>query len=163
MCFAFHRFLAAIVILGCSLSFLSNVAAAQIPEGELVKGPPIIHSKPLAIAPGEDPLQKLLKERYNEALMEVKLRYPTYLNSNKTNMDTILGAVHSLKQAGLDVFDRPADRIAFCEQLAQLAKYIQALVHAKLTAQEMADHPDRHAANQLVLEMEIQLLKAKKK
>lgn len=55
----------------------------ELPSEALTEesGPPeLLNGEPIAVDPGDDPLQKLLKERHNAAALEVRILYTFWSN-----------------------------------------------------------------------------------
>lgn len=129
-------------------------------QKEVVKDPSITRAQALKIPAGKNGLRKLLIQRYNEALAEVLFTYSQYKNS-KVSVDALAPVGARLLKAGLELHDSVKDRIPFLEEVLDLANWAE-----KLSERRVRSIPDLagelHRARQFRLDVEIELLKAKK-
>lgn len=80
----------------------------------------LLNSEPLKPAPGDDELQKLLKERYNNALRAVKLSQYAY-EAGTSRMSPLCAASRNLVEAELSLVDKPRDEIRVVERYVEFA------------------------------------------
>ncbi len=146
------------------LLMLAGVVAAQAPPPQPAppgtKGSDLLTAEPLKDDPTDDELRKLLKARYNEALGEVQGQYRLYQKGQGT-LESVTEAERRLVQAGLEVYDRPADKIALLAQYVELARATEKMAQARLEAARGTDMAVRRARYQR-LDAEIQLLRARR-
>jgi hypothetical protein len=108
----------------------------------------------------DDELRKLLKARYNEALAEVEGVTRMY-QSARASFDSFAGARKRLLQAGLELCDTPADKVALLTQFVEHTKAVEKIAQARF---EAARDPDSalHRFRYQRLDAEIQLLRARR-
>jgi hypothetical protein len=145
---------AAVVLAGPAWS------AGQQPRGPDEKVP-IRLGQPLRIDPKDDAVRKLLKERYNEALAEARARHALIL-AGKTLVDETFDAFQRFVNAGLEVADTPAARVALLKQYVELAKEVERIVSERVQAGQV-QRADLHRARYIRLDAELQLLRAQAK
>ncbi len=116
--------------------------------------------KPLKAGPKDDELRKLQIERYNEALEEARSLLELVLRGAKT--PNVLSDAHKrIAQSGLEVYDKPEDRIALLTDYIASAKAMEQIFKAQFEAGRVAE-TDMHHATYYRIDAEIQLLKAKR-
>ena len=146
------------------LLMLASNSAAQAPQPQPdqpeTKLPALLTAKPLKEDPKDDELQKLLKARYNEAVGEVKEIYESWIKG-KVIIGSFAGAGQRLVQAGLELYDKPADRVELLTQFVELTKEAEKSAQALHDIGKLAS-ADLHRARYQRLDAEIQLLRAKR-
>ena len=99
--------------------------AADKPDTEF---PALLSAKPLEEDPGDDALRKLLKARYNAALEEARWEYwfhkwaPGAGVAMADDQEQGYGPWQRVLQAGLEVFDKPAEKVALLEGYLELVR-----------------------------------------
>jgi hypothetical protein len=116
--------------------------------------------KPVIANPKDDELRKLQIERYNEGLEELKSLTELMLRGTKTP-ERYFDAGKRFVQSGLDVFDKPEDRIALLTDYVAFAKDNENVFQTQLQGGKVAA-ADTHLASYYRIDAEIQLLKAKR-
>jgi hypothetical protein len=147
--------------LACTALAATLVAAAtglagQRPE-QPDKEPPIRLGPPLRVDPKDDPLRKLLKERYNAVLEETKLRHVA-VEAGRATLDEVFDAFQRLLRAGLEVAETHAQRVALLKQNLDLATEVERIIAKKVQAGALPD-ADLHRARYNRLDAEIRLLR----
>jgi hypothetical protein len=141
------------------------VARSASPGGQEPKppgdAPPIKLGEPLRIEPRDDPLQKALKERYNEALAEARERHQSLL-AGRMALDQLFDVFQRYVFAGLEVAETPAAQVALLKQYVALAKNVEDIVAARLDAGSVTK-ADLHRARYVRHDAEVQLLRAQEK
>jgi RNA polymerase sigma factor (sigma-70 family) len=129
-------------------------------EGKL---PSILKAKAMEEVIGDDQLTKLLKRRYNESLAGTAASYQRYLNSTADGtLERILNSARRLVTAGVEVYPRPQDKLAFLKQMNELSTYLQILFEEQIKVGR-APMPDGNMAREFNLEVEIMILRTKGK
>ncbi len=143
---------------------LAGYSVAQTPQPKPEKAetkvPDLVTGQPFKEDPKDDELRKLLKARYNEALVEVEGLTRMYQMA-RASYDSVAEARQRLLQAGLELCEKPADKVALLTQFVESTKESEKLVRAHLEAArgtESAIHRLRYQR----LDAEIQLLRAKR-
>jgi hypothetical protein len=143
---------------------LASYSAAQAPqpqpEEDETKAPALLTGQPLKEDPKDDELHKLLKARYNEALVEVEGLSRMY-QAARASYDSVAEARQWLLQAGLELCDKPADKVALLKRYVERTKAAEEIAQSRLDAgrgTESAIHRARYQR----LDAEIQLLRAKR-
>jgi hypothetical protein len=116
--------------------------------------------KPLEANAKDDELRKLQIERYNETLVELASLIELVLRGSKTP-ERLFDAQKRFVQSGLEVFDKPEDRITLLTDYVAMAKDAEKVFQAQLQAGRVAQ-ADAHLATYNRIDAEIQLLKAKR-
>ncbi len=151
----------------CLLLTLVGSAAAQAPQPQKppaqpqVKLPAILTAKPLQDDPKDDELRKLLKARYNEAVSELKAYYEEEsLGVDRLyTLDELYKPWQRLVQAGLELCDKPAEKVALLTQYVEITKEAEKNHKARYDAgRESIKY--LHRARYERLDAEIQLLRA---
>jgi uncharacterized protein (TIGR00725 family) len=131
------------------------------PDGPAANKPAILSAKPLKIDPRDDPLRKLLKERFNYALAEIEARYHRCLAGTGTD-EVLFEAAQRLLQAGLEVADTAEARLKLREQYLELAREVERIIALKVEAgKEQIAELER--ARYFRADAEIQVLREKAK
>src|SRR5258708_19523368 len=87
--------------------------------------------KPLEAKPTDDELRKLQIERYNESLLELASLVELVLGGKKTP-EILFDAQKRFVQSGLEVFDKPEDRISLLTDYVAMAKEAEKVFQGKL-------------------------------
>jgi hypothetical protein len=142
---------------------LAGYSAAQAPPPPPKlpdpKLPALLTAKPLKEDPKDDELRKLLKARYNAAVDEVATLYKMYL-AGRGNIDGFIDAGQRLVKAGLELHDKPADKIALLTQFVELAREAEKIAEARMGFSGTA--AEFYRVRYQRLDAEIQLLRAKR-
>lgn len=137
-------------------------AQAQEPKDEPeVKLPALLSAKPIKENAKDDELTKLLKERYNTAVSEVKELYEMYQRGRGT-IDTFTEAAQRLVKAGLEVHEKPADRVTLLTQFVELSKEVEKQAKERFEAGRILS-ADYYRTRYQRIDAEIQLLRARAK
>ncbi len=134
-------------------------ASQPQPEQPAPKVPALLAAQPLKEDPRDDELRKLLKARYNEAVAEVKALHKMLLAGRGT-IDSCVGAGRRLVQAGLELCDKPADKVTLLTQFVELTQMAEKSIQARLAFNGTS--ADLHRARYQRLDAEIQLLRARR-
>jgi hypothetical protein len=156
-----RRWLFAVVLTLLSGSALVRPLGAEPPAAGDEKLPAILSAKPLKPEPGDDELHKLLQERYNAAVAEMQDRYREF-QAGRGTVEVFGETAQRLVRAGLELSDKPADRIALLTDYVALTKEIEKINQARYDAGRIP-HADLEQARYQRLDAEIQLLHAKRK
>jgi hypothetical protein len=132
-----------------------------------IKFPALLSAKPLKANPDDDTLQRLLKARYNEALEEARWEYwfhrwaPGAGVAMADDQEQRYGPWQRVLQAGLEVFDKPAEKVALLQGYLELVREDERDEQARYDA---GRNPIRyvHRARYERLETEARLLRAKR-
>ena len=108
----------------------SEYQRPQTPEGEKERWDALTKFPEVKEDPKDDPLRKLLKERYNTAISEMFIRLERV--PNQETPDLAIQAAQRVVEAGLELFDKPADQLALLEKHAGLANYLEMLVRDRV-------------------------------
>jgi hypothetical protein len=125
------------------------------------KAPAIRLGEPLEVGPKDSPLQKALKERYNEALAEVRVRRLELMAGRKL-LDEIFDAFQRAVYAGLEAMETPAARVALLKQYLDLAREVEDIVATKVKAGTVSQ-AELHRARYIRHDAEVRLLRAQAK
>jgi hypothetical protein len=107
----------------CGLGAFSPEANAQAAKPE----ESIDDVQPVKIAQSDSPLRKLLKERFNTAVEEVRAANALY-GSGKTTLDAVLEAMGRFAKAGVELAQTPAERVRYRELTLTSAQTMEAMV-----------------------------------
>lgn len=128
--------------------------------------PPILTSKPLKEAAGDGEQQKLLKDLYNERLALTAAYYRKLREGRFASCDIVLDPARRLLRAGMELYPRPADKSTFLKQMLQLAERVEGNVkyYGDRGGFYQGDALvfDVHKAHEFKLEVELEIVKAKK-
>jgi hypothetical protein len=142
------------------LAALLGAAAPDQPaaraQDEEVKAPSILTGKRLKAAAGDDELRRLLKERYNAALDEANAHWQQFL-AGREPQEQLVGCFGRLRDAGLPVHEKVADRLAFQQAYVDLLREVEKISQAKYDAGRVPVAELYHA-RYLRLDAEIRLL-----
>ncbi len=146
------------------LLMLAGYSAAQAPAARPdqtdAKAPAFLEAKPLKEDPKDDELRKLLKARYNEALAAAQ-GYRTLYQSARVSFHDLGEAQQRLMQAGLELCETPADKIALYTRLVELDKNVEEVAKARMDAARGTE-AELHRARYQRLDAEVQLFRAKR-
>lgn len=151
--------------LSCSLLLmLTSYSAPQAPQPQPAqpgtKVQDLLTGRPLKEDPKDDELRKLLKARYNEALAEVEGRSNLFKNG-RAPFDSIAEPSQRLLRAGLELCDKPADKVALLTQFVERTKAVEKYAQARLESAR-GTGPELRRLRYQRLDAEIQLLRAKR-
>jgi RNA polymerase sigma factor (sigma-70 family) len=121
--------------------------------------PALVKMKPLADDPKDDPLHKLMKERFNAALTEVHVGYQR-VEAGQGTVEVFFDAAARLKLAGLEMYDDPKEKIALLEKYVELAKEVERIMKARFEAGK-AGEDDVQRVRYFRADAEIALLRLK--
>jgi len=119
---------------------------------------PFLHGRAVAIEEGDDELLKLLKARYNEALAEMSLHHK-YMRMGRGALPEEAG--QRLLRAGLDLYERPEERVTFLEQYVEFAKSCEQQIDMRVEI-GVAGMEEAHRARYVRIGAEIDLLRARR-
>jgi hypothetical protein len=143
-----------------------NAAGQEAPEKPAdrpeVKYPALLAGKPIPEDPKDDKLRKLLKARYNAVLTEARFTYAQeYLGgpSRIDDPDHRYGMWQRLVRSGLELCDKPADKVAIRKNHLELTREAEATEKARYEAHR-SDIGSYERARYERLGAEIQLLRA---
>ena len=127
------------------------------------KVPTLLTAKPLKVDPKDDELRKLLKARYNEALAEAKgyYEFEKLPVDRIINFDDLYGRWQRLVQAGLELCDKPAEKVTLLTQYVELTKDLEKAEQKRFDAGRVPEYA-LHRARYQRLDAEVQLLRAKR-
>src|SRR5262245_32490170 len=114
----------AIIILAAApcLACLSTEARAQQePADKEFDTQGILKAQPLKHAAGDNELQKLLKDRYNAALMATQARL-RFLEAGQCPIEEVLEDAKLMLRSELELSDAPADRVKVREKQLKIAQ-----------------------------------------
>jgi len=121
--------------------------------------PPILAARPLKAAAGDDPLQKVMKARYNAAVSEL-LAYFWEYQRGQGSLDVMYDACQRLTRAGLDLHPARADQILLRERLLELARIVEETQEARYDAGRIGvQYLERSRYERFDLEVQLQRLK----
>jgi hypothetical protein len=143
---------------------LASSSAAQAPQRQPEQGeekaPALLTGQPLKEDSKDDELRKLQKARYNEALFEVEGLTKLYQLA-RASYDSLAEARQRLLQAGLELCDKPADKVALLTQFVERTRAAEKIAQARHEAGRGTESA-LHRARYQRLDAEIQLLRAKR-
>lgn len=157
----------------CLLLTLNGSSAAQTPQlpkladKPKVKLPALLSAKLLKTDPQDDELRKLLKARYNEAVSEAREYYEQEELANRNaicldpGQDYRYRMLQRVVHAGLELCDKPADKVALLTQYLEVTKEIEKLAQTRYDAGRIGIS-DLHRTRYERLDAEIRLLRAKR-
>ena len=116
--------------------------------------------KAVKVEAGDDELRRLLKERYNAAVGELHDRTKEFLAGRGT-LEYLFDAHRRLTRAGLEVYEKPADRVALLQKNLDQAKEVEKVNQARFDAGRIASQ-DLHRSRYFRLDAEIELLRARR-
>jgi hypothetical protein len=147
------------------LVFLVGLAARELraaPEPE-VQIPKILTTEPIKPGPGDDAVRKLIIARYNSALAGMHGRYIEFLAGRQgVTTEVFARGADRLVTAGLALSDKPADQVAFREQILELMQVFEQMSEAQFKAGRLPIS-DLEAARYHRIDAELHLLQAKRK
>jgi hypothetical protein len=155
------------LVLAGAAFLAGSVLAAQPdrpPERRERKVPALLKAEPIQPDKKDDELHRLLKERYNEAVAELAALYAEFQHGGlgRSPMDTAFHqASQRLLHAGLELKEKPADKVALLEQYVELQKFVEKF-HQDLVNAGHEPPTLLHQARYYRIDAEIQLLRAKK-
>lgn len=99
---------------------LGAVAAQEERPAEKPRQAAILKAEPLAIDPRDDELGRLLKERYNAAVAELKGSLAMY-EHGRGNFAQIAHAGRRVLDAGVEIWTTPKDKLVLLASYVELA------------------------------------------
>jgi hypothetical protein len=125
------------------------------------KQPKILSAKPLETDGERDEMRRLVRQRYNAALAEVRGRYQQ-LDQSSTRMDELFDAFRRLLASGVAATDTGRELVDFLEQYVELTLDMQRRTQAHVRAGQ-SNNVAAAQARYMVLDAEIQLLRARRR
>jgi hypothetical protein len=144
----------------CVLALLAGRSTAQPPHLPDEGLPAMLRAPPLADAPGDSELRRLLKARYNEGAAETRALLSIW-ELGRGALEEVCARGERLADAGLDLAERPADRVLVMSQYLELTRFVEKLVQQKIDA-GIAASTHLHRARFHRLDAEIKLLLARR-
>lgn len=114
----------------------------------------------LKVESNDDDLRKLLKARYNEAISEVQQGYEQY-EAGRISFDSLFDSVERLTRSGLELYERPAEKVESLTRLLEFAKELEKVVQRKNELGASTER-DLHRARFSRFDIEIQLTRMKR-
>jgi hypothetical protein len=141
---------------------LAPRAASAPPEGNDLEA--VLKTfTPAKEDPKDSALRKLLKERYNAAVLEVNVRLQRVAGGQETPAEAV-SAGRRVVTAGLELYDKPADQLALLEKDVALTKYLEKATKECVEAGiKTFTAADLHEATYARADSEIRLLRFKEK
>ncbi|MCC9608665.1 hypothetical protein LOC68_09130 [Blastopirellula sp. JC732] len=133
--------------------------SAGLAVGE--EGPAILSSEPLEIAEDADPLQVLLVERLNAAVLELKYVKRMY-ESGIVSFGDLIEPAKRVRDSGLELSDDTQNQVAWLERFLELARFNEAIVERRIQSGSETQNA-LQTAKYLRLDTEIMLLRLKRK
>jgi hypothetical protein len=130
-------------------------------EARAPKLPRYLKTTYLKPAADDDEMRKLLKERYNAAVVVMKIKY-LQADAGKVPFEAVFPAAKKVLELDLELNDKPADQVAAREKMLELAKEAERVVYEQYMAGR-AGLDDLAELRGFRLDAEMELLKAKKK
>jgi hypothetical protein len=106
-------------------------------------------------------MRKLLKARYRTAVNLLEIRYQEY-QSGRVSQDQLAEAFVRVRHAGLEMTDKPAERIAILELSVELAKEAEEAAENRFKAGR-SGRGEVEIARLFRMDAEIALLREKRK
>jgi hypothetical protein len=148
------------LLLAACAAALAPTQNPGAPDGER---PGLLKAEPVKADPKDDDLRKLLKERYNEAVAEVSVRYQRVFSGADTP-DVVVDGAERIVKAGLELNDKPADQAALLANYVEFMKAMEKLVGDRVASGVRRYGPaDVHQMKYLRVDAEIQLLRARER
>jgi hypothetical protein len=145
-------------------ALLTSFASAQQPGEPEPDLPALAKLAPAKEDPKDDTLRKLLKERYNAALGELRGRYEGAVRGHGVSFDTMFAPAKRVVDAALALSADAAEQVALLEKYVAFAKDAEKFVQECLDAGVRTyTRADLHEATYFRADAEIQLLRAKEK
>jgi hypothetical protein len=147
---------------------LAGTSSSQEPQPKEKPGEPktklpaLLASNPLKADPADNELRRLLKARYNEAVSEAKAFYmeEPFIDRIDTQ-DALYGRWQRVVQAGLELCDKPADKVTLLSQYVDVAKELEQETKSRCDAGRLPIY-HLHRARYQRLDAEIQLMRARR-
>lgn len=145
----------------CFLLLLVGSSPAQVPP--LAEMPALVSADPVKVDPADPEIRKLLKERYNAAASELRLRYTAYHNGNRTfgPANEMFDSASRLMQAGADLYEKPGEKVTFLTDYVKFAEAARNVATADITVgREPAEGLVFQRATYQLRDAEVQLARA---
>jgi hypothetical protein len=137
---------------------LSAQPAGPKPQKKL---PKLLTTKPLDITGEKDEMRRLVRQRYNAALEEVRGRYQR-LDQSFARADELFDSFRRLLASGVAATDTGRELVDFLVEYADLARDAERRTQAFVRAGQ-ANGVAASQARYMVLDAEIQLLRARRR
>lgn len=100
--------------------------------------PSLSSVEPVEVSPTDDPLRKLLKARYNEAVAELKLFSQAFPGGRWSIFD-MEEVSQRVVNSGLELFENPADKIALLTKAVEWAITVEKIYQAQAFAARISE------------------------
>jgi hypothetical protein len=141
-------------------TLLGTPDPVAVAPGQIELAPPRVLSLAPAVVSESDPeLRKLLKQRYNATIAELKDVYRLYVDGRGSVKD-MTQCVEAFAFAGSECAETPVARVSEFELALSIAKYVETMTVAKQVQQLEPRHAVHHA-RACRLGIEIQLVRAR--
>lgn len=120
----------------------------------------VLKAKPAVIDAKDDELQRLLKERLNNATSELETQF-VILDNDLTTVDAVGESIRRWAKAGLELAPEPAQQVKVLEMQIVVSKFLEAICAAKYRG-DSEDITKLLQAKNLRITAEIDLLRLKK-
>jgi hypothetical protein len=126
--------------------------------------PAVLTAKPLKVAAGDTEERKLLKALYNERQTITAGHWMVFLAGTEATNDQLLGSARRFLQAGLELYDKPKDKLDLLKQMATLSDKLDTEIdmRASLYKTKLLRDLDRARAREFKIELDLQTLRIKK-
>jgi hypothetical protein len=131
------------------------------PGPDVMKLPAILTPKLRQAAPGDDELRRLLIDRYNAVVAELRLLARSY-QQGQIDISRMIPAAQRLTDSERELCTRPADEVTVLEKYVELLRFNEKRVQA-LALVDQASPIDLEQTRYSRLDAEIQLLRAKRR
>ena len=149
---------AAWILIPRSVERLSAQSSAGAKQKKL---PKLLAAKPLDVEGAQDEMTRLLRERYNAAVEEVRERYRQFQTSSP-NIEPMFDALRRLLASGAAAVATGRNRIDFLSQYLELTRDLAAQTE-KLAKNGTASRAEAAQARYMVLDARIQVLHAQRR
>lgn len=147
-----------VLIVAVGLSFVAAVISFAQDQSK-AKG--ATEPREVAIKADDDELNKLLKQRYNEVVLELKYRQALY-ETGRGGIKSVQEVASRLLEAGGEVFDKPEEKAELLTRHLELMKQIETDAEARFAAAE-GNAADVSNARYHRIDAEIKVLRNKSK
>jgi hypothetical protein len=122
---------------------------------------PLLELKPVKVNKDDSEMQKLLKERYNQALLGLAARHQEF-QAGRGTLEVLQDAAKRLVKAGLELKEEPKDQVALLSGYIDVLKGIENAVEMRVQSGR-APMADLCEVRYNRLDAAIDLLRLKKK
>jgi len=109
---------------------LAGIPTGNAQERILGGVPQVLPIKPVKIADGDNELQRLLKERYNATVAELKDLYALY-GGGRAPVADVCRAIEKFAQAGSELAETPVARVSELELARDAARAVESITTSK--------------------------------